>query len=180
MSVLQKKLSAFGLDKLCFIASSDRLSHSFLQELKSTWDYFEAYAVKPINNLRLSEQFEANLQMTLDLLSQDELIGGVSFHTFKSIVSDTNISQFSYSSRVPNIPHYLDQKDTIQELYSAQLNWTVGRLKIRTIQSDDFSKLDSKISTWIETFNLLKKDFATPIGIVESKNGVSEDCGLLE
>jgi superfamily I DNA and/or RNA helicase len=159
LEVLQKKLSVFGLDKLCFIASSDRLSHSFLQELKSTWDYFESHTAKPINNLRLSEQFEANLQMTLDLLAQEELIGGVSFHAFKSIVSDKEISQFSYSSRVPNIPHFLDQKDTIQDLYLAGLNSTVGRLKTRTIQSDDFSKLDSKISIWMETFNMLKKDF---------------------
>ncbi len=28
--------------------------------------------------------------------------------------------------------------------------------------------------------NLLKEDFATPIGIVESKNGASEDYGSLE
>lgn len=159
LEVLQKKLSVFGLDKLCFVASSDRLSHSFLQELKSTWDYFESHSEKPINNLRLSEQFEANLQMTLDLLSQDELIGGVSFHTFKSIVSNRDVSQFSYSSRVPNIPHYLDQKDTVLDLYLAGLNSTVGRLKTRTIQGEDFSKLDAAILTWIETFNLLKKDF---------------------
>lgn len=159
LEVIQKKMSVFGLDKLCFVASSDRLSHSFLQELKTTWDYYESYIPKPINNLRLSEQFEANLQMTLDLLSQDELIGGVSFHTFKSIASDVDISQFSYASRVPSIPHYLDQKSTIKELYSARLNSTVGRLKTRTIQSANFNKLDSKISSWIETFNLLKKDF---------------------
>ncbi|NRA11050.1 MAG: hypothetical protein HRT57_03735 [Crocinitomicaceae bacterium] len=159
LEVLQKKLSAFGLDKLCFIASSDRLSHSFLQELKSTWDYFESHSAKPINNLRLSEQFEANLQMTLDLLAQDKLIGGVSFHAFKSIVSDKEISNYSYSSRVPSIPHYLDQKSTIEDLYSAKLDSVVGRLKIRTIQGDDFSKLDTKISSWLETFNVLKKDF---------------------
>ena len=54
LEVLQKKLSAFGLDKLCFVASSDRLSHVFLQELKSTWDYFEAYEAKSILNLSMS------------------------------------------------------------------------------------------------------------------------------
>lgn len=159
LEVLQNKLNVFGLDKLCFVASSDRLSHSFLQELKSTWDYFESYVVKKIYNPRLSEQFEANLQMTLDLLAQDELIGGVSFHTFRSLVSDKDISQFSYSSRVPNIPNYLDQKNTVQELYGAGLNSSVSKLKTSTIQSANFSKLDSKISSWIEIFHLLKKDF---------------------
>ena len=117
LEVLQNKLSSFGLDKLCFIASSDRLSHSFLQELKSTWDYFESYKFLPQNNLRLSEQYEANLQMTLDLLAQKELIGGVSFHEFKTLVSDRDVSSFNYSSNAPSITHFLAEKDKVKELY---------------------------------------------------------------
>lgn len=160
LEVLQKKLSSFGLDKLCFIASSDRLSHSFLQELKSTWDYFESYKTVPVNNLRLSEQYEANLQMTLDLLAQKELIGGVSFNAFKSLVSQKDISQYSYSSNVPSITHFLEMKSSVEELYQNNLNLSVGSLKKRTIQSDDFATLDSKISTWIEDLKILKSDFS--------------------
>jgi len=159
LEVLQKKLSSFGLDKLCFIASSDRLSHSFLQELKSTWDYFESFKITPLNNLRLSEQYEANLQMTLDLLGQTELIGGVSFHDFKSIVSNKEISQFSYSSNAPSIAHFLDTKSTIEELYNKKLNRPIGLLKAQTIQSDNFTSFDIKIDSWISSLNSLSEDF---------------------
>ena len=159
LEVLQKKLSSFGLDKLCFIASSDRLSHSFLQELKSTWDYFESYKVVPVNNLRLSEQYEANLQMTLDLLAQKELIGGVSFSEFKSLVSDKDISQYSYTSNVPSITHFLDVKNVIEDLYKKKLNRPVGILKAQTISADNFTSFDTKIDDWIGSLNSLSVDF---------------------
>lgn len=159
LEVLQKKLSSFGLDKLCFIASSDRLSHSFLQELKSTWDHFETYKVTPINNLRLSEQYEANLQMTLDLLAQKELIGGVSFTAFKSLVSDIDISHFLYSSKTPSISEFLSLKLVIEEIYKNRLNVPLGLLKKQTIHNKDFTSLDSKLNEWITALNLLKNDF---------------------
>ena len=41
-----------------------------------------------------------------------------------------------------------------------------------------FAVFVAELSAKLE--NPLKKDFATPIGIAELKNGASEDCGLLE
>jgi hypothetical protein len=148
LEVIRKKLSAFGLDQLCFIATSDKLSHSFLHELKTTWDYFEAFESSPINNLRLSEQYEANLQMTLDLLSQEELIGGVSFHRFRSLSEKKNLEKNSYSSQVSSISEFLNQKSVIEKIYEDKLHPVIGHLKMATLKSDDFVQLDARLAKW--------------------------------
>ena len=160
LEVLQKKLSKFGLDKLCFIASSDRLSHHFLMDLKRTWDFFENYSEQQLdNNFRLSEQYEANLQMTLDLLAQDDLIGGVSFHNFKSMTEGTNLSAYSYASAVPTIAHFIKVKPALKKLYENQLNGIVSRIKKDSVDSNDFGAFDQKIDEWLNTLNELDADF---------------------
>jgi len=148
LEVIRKKLSAFGLDQLCFIATSDKLSHSFLQELKSTWDYFEAFEKTPVNNLRLSEQYEANLQMTLDLLSQGSLIGGVSFHHFRTLSEKKNIEKYAYSSQVSSISDFLDQQSVIETIYEDKLHTVIGYLKKATLGSDSFPQLDTRLAKW--------------------------------
>ena len=159
LEVIKNKLSAFGLDKFCFIATSDYLSHSFLQELKSTWDYFESYKNVPVNNMRLSEQYEANLQMTLDLLSQKDLIGGVSFHTFKELTKDMKFGRQKYSSRVPDIDRYLSYKSTVALIYEKGLNAALGQLKKSTISNENFTHLDGKLIEWVSALQKLSKTF---------------------
>ncbi|MDX2360650.1 MAG: AAA domain-containing protein [Crocinitomicaceae bacterium] len=160
LEVIQKKLSAFGLDKLCFIATSDHLSHSFLQALKSTWDYFESYEIQPVNNLRLSEQYSSNLQMTLDLLAQEKLIGGISFHAFRELSSSQNLSTFSYSSQVTELDKYLKIKPIVEKVYSLDLNTVLGHLKRHRLEDDNFVRIDEKIDQWIESLNALSKVFS--------------------
>jgi hypothetical protein len=159
LEVIKKKLSVFGLDKLCFIATSDYLSHSFLQELKETWDYFEGFETKPVKNLRLSEQYIANLQMTLDLLSNETLIGGVSFHKFRELSSDIDLGHYDYVSNVPDIRVFLGFKSTIEKIYRMQLSSLVGTLKPRTIGSDSFVRFDDELSTSISSIQRLKNVF---------------------
>lgn len=157
LEVLVKKLSLFGLDKFCFIASSDHLNHSFLQELKSTWDYFDNYNLTEVNNLKLSEQYVDNLQMTLDLLAQKKLIGGVSFHQFKSLTKDQNLDSFPYSSEVLFIDQYLAQKNIVKKVFEEDLFSSLGKLKFETLKSEKLSQFDVQLSAWLEELNQLSK-----------------------
>jgi len=159
LEVLKKKLSVFGLDKLCFIATSDHLSHSFLEELRETWDYFENFEPKPVKNLRLSEQYVANLQMTLDLLSNDALIGGVSFHKFQELSHNVSLAHFNYVSNVPDIKVFLRVKATIEKVYKMQLPNLVGALKPGIIGRDSFVRFDEELSKSISSIQRLKSVF---------------------
>ena len=159
LEVIEKKLSRFGLNKFAFIASSNKLSHSFLQELKQTWDYLES--VKPTieHNLLLSDQHLDHLQMSLDLLNNNTLIGGVSFTQFQELASEHHLIKYNYTSDVSSIDAFLPVKNEVQEVYKRSLSSVVGQLKFRTISSDTFDCFDEKIEAWNSVISELSDTF---------------------
>jgi hypothetical protein len=159
LEVIEKKLAVFGLDKLSFIASADNMSHVFLQDLKRTWGHFEAFNEKPFVNLGLSKQYLDNLQMTLDLLNQEKLIGGVSYHAFKEYSKGIDFCN-AYSSVLPDINDYISQKKTLELIYSNNINESIGAIKPRRLQEDAFLSLDQKINEWLGSIQLLSKIFS--------------------
>lgn len=160
LEVLKKKLSTYNLDQLCFIATSDHLSHSFFEELKTTWNYFENYNSEHRTNIRLSEQYIAQLQMILDLLRQENLIGGVSFSEFFKLTDKIDLSLYPYNSKVDTIDIFKKIKSTIEWVYDEKLNHIIGNLKNSTINNSEFKNLDKKIDAWIDSLSTLQKTFS--------------------
>lgn len=159
LEILVKKLGEFGLDKFCFIGTSDRLSHSFIQSLKQCWDFLDGYVPEPIVDLRLSDDLSNHLQMTLDMLSQAELIGGVTFHEFLEYSKGVSLSG-TYRSRIPEIPEYIKHKELIDRCYNQNVNNVVGQVKHSVFQQKDFDQLDTKIQGWVETLSRLNRQFS--------------------
>lgn len=162
LEVIQKKLAVFGLDKFAFIASSNNLSHTFLHDLKRTWDYLESAQATVENNLLLSDQYLDNLQMSLDLLNNDKLIGGVSYSQFQLLAQDHHLIKYNYTSDVLSIDSYLKVKNEILAIYNHALNTLVGPLKHTVISSEKFDCFDEKLEAWkivlselSETFNII-------------------------
>ncbi len=158
LEVIQSKLASLGLDTLCFIAGSDRHSEPFLKDLKRTWDFFESYQPKPVLNLMLSEQYEDHLQMTLDLLAQTELIGGVSFHQFLEQSKEFKLDQ-GYSSRTPSIAEFIKHRETIEAIYSSKLDRSLAYFRLKTLQSDAFLEIDQSIKDWKQQLTSLQSVF---------------------
>lgn len=148
LDVIQKKLSSFGLDKFSFIASGNNLSKAFLTDLKSTWDIIENSTSSQENNLLLSDQYLDKLQMSLDLLSNDNLIGGVSFKEFQKLAKGHHLIKHNYTSEVTSIDTFLNSKNTINKIYELGLNDVLGFLKPSVISSNKFDLLDEKIEAW--------------------------------
>jgi len=160
LEVLKKKLSSFNLDQLCFIATSDNLNHAFFEELKATWNYFENLNTEHTKNLRLSEQYLAQLQMTLDLLQQKDLIGGISFAEFFEDIKSMDFSKSAYNSQVDNIDIFKKNKSIIESIYKQNLHSVIGNIKHSTINSTEFNHLDKKIETWIQSLLELQQTFS--------------------
>jgi hypothetical protein len=158
LEVIESKLGQFGLDALSFVAGSDRQSRDFLESLKKTWETFESFQPTNDINLRLSEQYEDNLQMTLDLLSQQDLIGGVSFHEFLDLSEGKDISS-RYSSTAPSITKFMEHKAALQSIFDLKIDQTVSFLRKKTIESDDFIRLDQRIHAVQEQLNSLQEVF---------------------
>ena len=159
LDVLKKKLSDFNLDQLCFIATSDHLSHTFFTELKDTWESYENFSASHTTNIRLSEQYLAQLQMNLDLISQDNLIGGVSFSEFFESIQSMKLDKSSYNSHVDSIETFREVKQIIEAIYNENLNAVLAGFKQSTLNSSTFNQLDKKIESWISILNSLQQTF---------------------
>ncbi|MCH2223636.1 MAG: DUF4011 domain-containing protein [Crocinitomicaceae bacterium] len=158
LSVIVNKLSTHQLDKLCFIANSDHLSHSFLQSLKTTWDYFDDFSASYETNLLLSEQLEDQLQMTLDVLSIPNLIGGISYAEFQEISQGHTMEQ-TYVSNVPEISELQENKKTIEFAFSSMVHTSLGKLKPAVFQKGKITNFDTQIRKWINTHTSLSNYF---------------------
>jgi superfamily I DNA and/or RNA helicase len=159
LDVIKKKLGDFKLDQLCFIATSDHLSHTFFSELKASWNYFEDFRTTHSTNIRLSEQCIAQLQMTLDLVGQKDLIEGVSFSEFFETTKSMKLDKSAYNSHVDSIAEFKEMKSIIESVYSEKLHTVLGNMKHTTLNSSSFNELDQKIDNWIESLHLLQKRF---------------------
>ncbi|MFK7785713.1 MAG: AAA domain-containing protein [Crocinitomicaceae bacterium] len=163
LEVIQSKLGQFKLDALSFVAGSDRQSRDFLESLKETWKLFESFQSRNEINLQLSEQYEDKLQMTLDLLNQTDLIGGVSFHEFSELSRGKNIRS-NYSSSAPPIAQFIQNKAAIQSIYMSGIDQSVSFIRKKTIDpiaigSDDFLQLDQRIRSMQEKLISLQEVF---------------------
>lgn len=160
LEVLQKKLSHFGMDRLCYIAASNQLSRDFIQALEDTWHFFEHFQRIEAQTVLLSEQRIHHLQFTLDLLLKDDLIGGVSFYTFQQLVAENPIQKTHFQSKLVPIDYYLSQRENVSLLYEQKLSKSVGLLKHSTLKSEDLLTLDQRLDEWLRDLNLLASVFA--------------------
>lgn len=160
LEVLVKKLAQFDLDSLCFIATSETLSKDFLAELKLAWNQMEASNLKfSEGNLLISEQYRDQLQYTLDVLNRPDLIGGVSYSDYQSLLAKRPIDQYTYSSDLPDVSELLKNKTVLERIYSTKLNSLIGSCSYGSIQQVTFLKLDKAISSWKNELTELKKLF---------------------
>lgn len=142
LDVIVKKLSDYNLDKIAFIAGSDKIGQTFIADLKSTYLFFEKLEFESINNLEISEQLEDNLQMTLDLLNKKNLIGGISLYEFQKTCKITD--EHVYNSNVPGIDDFRSRIDFVKEIYTNNASRAIGFLKPSLINSG-LDKLDRVI-----------------------------------
>lgn len=116
LEVLVKKLGAHGLDAFAFIAHNQARPADFIDRLKQTWQLLERKAPRSPRNLLLSEQLIDQLQLKLDKLVSKQLIGGIGLSQFKKLVSGKDLSQISYSSDVPTVAEWLENKPSVEAL----------------------------------------------------------------
>lgn len=148
LEVLIQKLQTLGLDRLGFIVTSDAPSRSLLQQLEDNWNFFEQTSFTPEPNLRLSEQFTAQLQFSLDLLNQPDAIGGISLYDFRAWMQTIETSQSTFLGHPPAIPELQKQEATLRELYAKNLTQSVSVLDPKTLHSENFSSNFATIQQW--------------------------------
>lgn len=116
LEVLLKKLSEWQLDSFAFVVHSQTKSKDLLAQLKSNWNLLESSRIQLVQNLRLSEQLSANLQILLDRLNTSDYFAGVSYKQLQDLLLETSDIKPRFSSAIPHIDEWLKIKPIVQKL----------------------------------------------------------------
>lgn len=160
LEVIQRKLNAFGLGHLCFISTSETISKDVLADLKAAWLRLESFTPNTENPLFLSEQYLHQLQMQLDLLNSETLVGGVNYASFQAIASKYEFEHLPYVSDLPTMDEWIEHKGTIEELYLHDLTNSVALLQRIVLSGSVLHSLDQQIEKWVKELTRLNRIFS--------------------
>ncbi|WP_341899778.1 ATP-binding protein [Fluviicola taffensis] len=167
LDVLVKKLSELQLDPFAFVVHSQTKSKDLLAQLKATWNVLESSNLHLNQNLRLSEQLYANLQLLFDRLNTSDYFAGVSYGKLQDLLLETPITNQLFSSSIPTIDEWLESKPVIQKL---------------DLKLNGFSKLKGLKPAFFEQWNgdQLIKNAQGNLQIIQSKLSELVSFGDLE
>lgn len=148
LEVLLQKLRLYGLDRLGFIVTSDTASRDLLKQLEENWHFFEEEEIQAQPNLRLSEQSEAQLQFSLDLLNQPDVVGGLSLYDFRKWMTALPQQSAIFINEPPSIPEVIEKEEILRAVYEKKLEGVVAHILPSTIQREDFELILETIRNW--------------------------------
>jgi len=146
LEVIVSKLKDLQLDHLSFISTPDLSTRDFLQSLKKSWTFFEEFQPEKQSTISIKRALENSLQLTLNLLNQDQLIGGVSYSTFKQFTRDIDLSNMNYLARVPNLVILKENELLIQTIYAKDLHSILGNCQFSLIVGGNWNQLAEHLS----------------------------------
>ena len=148
LEVIQRKLNAFGLGHLCFISTSETISKDVLSALKEAWLRLESFTPSSGIPLFLSEQYLHQLQLQLDLLNTETLVGGVDYAAFQSISKKYDFEHLPYVSDLPGMDEWTENKPLTEKLYCENLTVAASVLQRSTLVDAQLKSLDQFITKW--------------------------------
>ncbi len=160
LEVIQRKLNAFGLGHLCFISTSETISKDVLADLKEAWLRLETFIPTSATPLFLSEQYLHQLQLQLDLLNTETLVGGVDYAAFQSISKKYDIEHLPYVSDLPTMDEWTENKSVTEKLYRENLTHAASLLLRSTLADSRLNTLDQQITKWESEFLRLSNTFS--------------------
>jgi superfamily I DNA and/or RNA helicase len=158
LEVLVKKLKIHELNFLSFVAHDQTKPRDFILSLKNSWEKVENLTLKETSNLLLSEQYLDQLQLTLDKLNSDKLIGDIRLEAFHSIRNKRNLEDLNYYSAAPTIQEWLNQKSIVESLNEKMDGFSAFK-SLNKLAFCEIEQFDQQIAAWKESVQNLNSDF---------------------
>ena len=146
LEVIVSKLKDLQLDHLSFISTPDLSTKDFLHSLRKSWTFFEEFQPSKHSSISIKKELENNLQLTLNLLNQDQLIGGVSYSSFRKLTRDIDLNKTIYLSRIPNLVLLQENESHIQTIYFKNLHTILGNCQFSLIVGGHWDQLAEHLS----------------------------------
>lgn len=161
LEVITAKLKEVKLDHLSFISTPDLSTKDFLQSLKKSWTFFEEFAPNKKNILSTKKELEDHLQMTLNLLRQEQLIGGISYTQFKKLTENHDLSNLKFQHRVPDLKLVQEQLTLLKRIYTLNLQGVIGNIQFSIVGNNHWNQLAENLAEMMG----FSKELSTRFGI---------------
>lgn len=145
LEVLQQKMESLGLHRFLFLQGENSSSQFLLDQLQATWQFLESYSGENKADAQLSAMKLDNLQFKLNVLSEPERIGGVSYSQFLELTKSEKLEGVRFSSHVPLISEWLSHKNTIEKLLKENIQLLSSVIPQHVLRSDSLQQLDEKV-----------------------------------
>lgn len=141
LEVIFQKLESVGLKHLGFISTPDLSSRDFLQSLRESWEYFEREENVLPKGQSIRKELEDNLQFTLDLLNQPDILGGIDYADFRELALPYSIEKGTYLPVVPPLSLVAQQQESIRDFFHQGIHPHLGAIRYSIYQTNSLEQL---------------------------------------
>ena len=159
LEVLQQKLDSVGLNRFAYLQGQKANAQSLLDQLKETWQYLESHTQNVSPHLPVSKLKLDGLQFKLNVLSNKELIGGVSFLDFRELKKGKKLKKAKYVGAAATIKEFLKKKDVLNELFSQNLNGITRHISKKRLEKEEVFQFDEKVNELQKKYIALNEQF---------------------
>lgn len=159
LEVLYQKLKNKALDHFVFLAHDRTRSSDFVEKLKQTWSFLEDTPVQSVDNWSLSEQKYDQLQLMLDKLSSKELMGGIDLTSFKRMLKDYSLTDYTYKSALPSLKEWMQQRAVVKSITERTEEVRLILPLIRYTAFGQLKYISQQLSGWMSALEEWKTRF---------------------
>lgn len=159
LEVLKNRLQDVELQHLGFLPEENMGSKELIAQLKHNWQAMEKMEPKRSHFIELSPQLLDSLQLKLDILMREDLIGGVSYSEYMDLVGDKNIKESYYDGNTATIVEFLNKKPLLERLYNEHLRDIIGYIPQVLLEENRFLSLENNIRQLEKKWQYLRSLF---------------------
>ncbi|MBU2019390.1 MAG: DUF4011 domain-containing protein [Bacteroidetes bacterium] len=155
LEVILDRLKTYQLDRFSFLPESSKSSRQLIHQLKSNWQWMESFEPLVSHHLDLSGQHVDALQLKLNILGKEDLIGGVSFTNYQELIKNLeSVDEGVYNGNTASIVEFTSKKNLIENLYSLDLHKLTKYIPQNLISEDRILSFENNVISlekrWLE------------------------------
>lgn len=159
LEVLKNRLGEVKLGDLAFLPVENTGSKELIQQLKANWQSMEKMEPTRSHFIELSPQLLDSLQLKLDILMREDLIGGISYSEYTELVGDKNIKESVYNGNTATIVEFLNKKPLLDRLYQEDIGEIIRFIPQALLEESRFLSLEMNIRQLEKKWQYLRSLF---------------------
>src|SRR5690554_4606004 len=152
LQVIYNQMMKKDLHHFCVLYHHELKSKFFIQSLLDTWRFVEQLPSKPVVLNQQAKFLQQGLDLTLERIKQNDLIGGISLTAFKTAKKTNEKAKFL--SNVPKIPVWEKEKTKLLKLLQRNFEIHGPWLFLKT-EKHSIKKLQEATETALQLFNTI-------------------------